>query len=85
MSTDDTKRALRNLKNMLTRRARYIPVPGAFECVGGPYDGETLRLQDAATGFFSVGSWTGRYHQVSDQGYYHQRRHGLPSIVWEAS
>lgn len=85
MSTDEQKRLLRNLKNMLTRRARYLPVPGAFECVGGPYDGASLRLQDNCTGVFTVGDWHGRYTQVSDKGYYHQRRHGLPSIVWEAA
>ena len=83
MTSEEQKKALRNLKNQLTRRARYIPVPGAFACVGGPYDGETLRLQDNATGVFSVGDWRGRYNQVSDRGYYHQRRGRLPTIVWE--
>lgn len=83
MTTDETNSLLRKLKGMLTRRRKYIPVPGSFRCEGGPYHGHILRLQDNCTAQLVIGDqWRGRYAQVSDRGYYHTASGG-PTIVWE--
>ena len=84
MTTDETNSLLRKLKGMLTRRKKYLPVPGAYQCEGGPYHGHILRLHTNCTATIRIGQeWRGRYNQVSDKGYYHQRRGQGPVIVWE--
>ena len=82
MTNEEQKRKLRNLKNVLTRRARYVPVPSRYECKGGPFDGEFLFLQSGSTCHLVIGGWRGRYTSVSDQGYYHTASNG-PTVAWE--
>lgn len=83
MTDEETKRKLRNLKNVLTRRARYVPVPKAYTCEGGPWNGRVLFLQTESTCHLVIGEWRGRYNQVNDKGYYHTASNG-PTVAWES-
>jgi len=82
MTTEEQKKGLRRLKALLTRRARYVPVPKFYGCEGGPFNGGGIFLQTSATGVLTVGDFHGRYNQVSDRGYYHTVSSG-PTVVWE--
>ena len=77
MSNNEEKRKLRNLKNVLTRRARYVPVAKAYRCAGGPFDNKVLYLQTGSTCHLVIGDWRGRYAQNNHWG------HGL-TVAWEA-
>jgi len=84
MTNEDLKRKLRNFKSMLTRRARYMPVPVPYRCEGGPFHLRTLFLHTGSTCHLVIGEWRGRYNSVSDRGYYHTASNG-PTVAWENS
>ncbi len=54
-----------------TRDARYIPVPRKVKCIGGPWSGETIRLQGHETLVFTVQGMTGYYEGKHDLVQWH--------------
>lgn len=54
----------RKIVNMEAARRRRWANPGAhnkMKCRGGPYDGQTLALQNTESLTIKVGAWHGRY------------------------
>ncbi len=85
MTDEEQKRKLRNLKNVLTRRTRYIPVPHAYQCEGGPFHARTLFLQTPSTCHLVIGEWRGRYNQVNDGGHHYHISNDDATVTWESS
>ena len=84
MTNEEQKRKLRNLKNVLTRRKRYIPIPTPYTCEGGPFNGRVLFLQTESTCHLVIGEWRGRYNSIDRRGYYSTAAKG-PTVEWEDS
>ena len=79
----ELKKKISGLKRSLTARARRKNTPAAYQCVGGPFDGEVIYLETSSTGSFRVGEMLGKYE--AEGGLCYRGPRSVSQIQWKVA